>query len=190
MIPYPGTPIYNELKNSGRVVITENWRNFDSVLAMTTSIFDKTPLPYVPETCSEWELKRDIIRYNLKSYVNMKSLAGIFGHTKGIGWFMLPNGWWYKPREIWEMMKIAVYLITNIILTSLPLSLTEPFMSWLNPDLKKRTRIKNYNPKEYKEIDWDRMEVRNKAVLHKKAREELKESGAFNIMVEEEKISN
>ena len=73
-LSYPAVNLlYNELKNSGRVVITENWGNFNSVLAMTTSIFDKTPLPYVPDTCSEWELKRDIILYNLKSYVNFKT---------------------------------------------------------------------------------------------------------------------
>ena len=77
MIPYPGTPIYNEVKNSGRVVITKNWGNFNSVLAMTSSIFDKTPLPYVPETCSEWELKRDIIYYNLKCNLNFKLAASI-----------------------------------------------------------------------------------------------------------------
>lgn len=189
MIPYPGTPLYNEVKDSGRVVITENWGNFNSVLAMTTSIFDKTPLPYVPETCSEWELKRDIIRYNLKSYVSWKSLAGIFGHTKGIGWFMLPHGWWYKPREVLEMTKIAMYLLTNIILTSLPLWLTEKFMCFLNPELKKRQRVKNYDPSTYEEIDWDRMEVRNKAVLLKKARDQLKESGTFNVTVEENKIT-
>ncbi len=190
MIPYPGTPIYNELKNSGRVVVTENWGNFNSVLAMTTSIFDKTPLPYVPETCSEWELKRDIIFYNLKSFVNWKSLAGIFGHTKGIGWFMLPHGWWYKPREVWEIAKIGMYLLTNIILTLLPLWLTEPFMCWLNPNLKKRQRVKNYDPSTYVEIDWDRMDVRNKAVLLKKARDEFKESGTFNVTVKENKIAS
>ncbi len=184
MIPYPGTPLYNELKDSGRVVITENWGNFNSVLAMTTNIFDKTPLPYVPETCSEWELKRDIIRYNLKSYVSWTSLAGIFGHTKGIGWFMLPRGWYYKPRELFEMSKIAIYLLTNIILTSLPLKITEPFMCMLNPAMKKRKRIKNYDPSTYKEVDWDKMEVRQKAVLLKKARDELKTSGVFKIIKE------
>ena len=186
MIPYPGTPLYNELKDSGRVVVTENWGNFNSVLAMTTSIFDKTPLPYVPETCSEWELKRDIIRYNLKSYVSWTSLAGIFGHTKGIGWFMLPYGWWYKPRELFEMFKIGFHLITNIILTSLPLSWTEKFMSLLNPELKKRRRVKDYDPSTYKQIDWDRMEVKNKAVLLKKARDEMKLTGSFNIIKEKE----
>ena len=49
----------------------------------------------------------------------MKSLAGIFGHTKGIGWFMLPNGWWYKPREIWEMMKIVVEPSSAIVLAAI-----------------------------------------------------------------------
>ena len=190
LIPYPGTPIYNELKDSGRVVVNKHWANFNSVLAMTTSIFDKTPLPYVPETCSEWELKRDIIYYNLKSYVNWKSMAAIFGHTKGIGWFVLPNGWWYKPRELFEVTKIGTYLLTNIILTSLPLWLTEPFMCMLNPAMKKRKRIKNYDPSTYVEIDWDRMQVRNKSVLLKKARDQFKESGTFNISVKENKIAN
>jgi len=190
MIPYPGTPLYNEVKNSGRVVINENWGNFNSVLAMTTSIFDKTPLPYVPETCSEWELKRDIILYNIKSNLNFIAVASIFGHTKGQGWFMLPYGWWYKPREVLEIAKISVYLLTNIILTSLPLWLTEPFMCWLNPEMKKRRRIKNYDPSTYVQIDWDRMEVRNKAVLLKKARDQLKESGTFNVTVKENHITS
>ena len=49
LIPYPGTPLWNELKDSDRLVVTKDWRNFNSVLSMTTSIFDKTPLHYVPE---------------------------------------------------------------------------------------------------------------------------------------------
>ena len=157
-----------------------------------------------PSTNSDKMLKRikhkrvDFLRINmshtniddLKSYINWKSLAGIFGHTKGIGWFMLPKGWWYKPREVLEIAKIGVYLLTNIILTSLPLRLTEPFMCWLNPSLKKRQRVAGYDPSTYKEIDWDRMETRNKAVLLKKARDELKESGTFNVKVKANSITN
>ncbi len=185
MIPYPGTPIYNELKDSGRVVITENWANFDSVLAMTTSIFDKTPLPYVPETCSEWELKRDIIRYNLKSYVNFKSIAGLLGHSKGIGWFMLPKGWFYKPRELFEVAKIGTYLVTNIVMTSLPLGITEPFMCFLNPNLKKRKKVEGYDPNSYVELDWDRIQSRNKSVMLRRARDEVKKTGAFTMLMQE-----
>ncbi len=181
LIPYPGTPLWNELKDSGRVEATENWSNFDSVLAMTSSIFDKTPLPYVPETCSEWELKRDIIKYNLKSYVNWTSIAAIFGHTKGIGWFMLPEKWYRKPRELFEMSKIGVYLVTNIVITALPLKVSEWLMTTLNPAMKKRGRIVEYDPEAYVTVDWDKVETKKKTILLKQARDERKSTGSFNV---------
>ncbi|MFO1436504.1 MAG: radical SAM protein [Gammaproteobacteria bacterium] len=185
MIPYPGTPLWSELKDSGRVRITENWANFDSVLGMTTSIFDKTPLPYVPETASEWELRRDIIRYNLKSYVNAKSIAAIFGHTKGIGWFMLPEKWYLKPRELYEVFLIGVKLMVNAFMVMLPMKISEPIMHLWNPKLKERLRVADYDPSEYVQIDWDRMEVMKKAKLLKQAKQELKTTGTFNIVVDE-----
>lgn len=184
LIPYPGTPLHSELKDSGRVVVTKDWGNFNSVLAMTTSVFDKTPLPYVPETASEWQLKRDIIFYNLKSYVNVKSIAAIFGHTKGIGWFMLPERWYLKPREIYEIFIIGAKVMTNLVMVSLPLPLSEAIMTFLNPQLKKRQRIKDYDPSTYKQIDWDRLEVMKKASLLKQAKRELKETGTFNVFVD------
>ena len=183
LIPYPGTPLWTELKDSGRVIKTKNWGNFDSVLAMTTSIFDKTPLPYVPETCSEWQLKRDIIRYNLKSYVNRKSIAAIFGHTKGIGWFMLPEKWYLKPRELYEMSKIGVYLVTNIIMTSLPLKLSEKVMTTLNPRLKERPRVDNYDPDSYKTVEWEKVNVTRKRDMLRQAKIEREETGKFSVRV-------
>lgn len=174
IIPYPGTPIYNELKDTGRIYIAPNWSNFNSALSMTRSIFDKTPLPYVPETCSEFQLKRDITRYNLISYVNWNSIAGIFGHTKGAGWFMLPERWYLKPRELYEMAKIGVHLVINMIVAFLPPWLMEPVMNWLNPQMRKRPRIKNYDPSTYKTCDWDEMQTRRKAQLLTAAKLELK----------------
>ena len=38
----------------------------------------------------------------------------------------------------------------------------------INPAMKKRQRVNNYDPSTYKEVDWDKMEVRQKAVLLKK----------------------
>jgi len=184
MIPYPGTPLWNEVKDSPRVVITKDWANFNSVLAMTVSIFDKTPLPYVPETCSEWELKRDIIKYNLKSYVSWKSIAGILGHTKGIGWFMLPERWYLKPRELFEMTKIGIYLLTNIIIVGLPRFVTERFMMFLNPSLGKRQRVKEYDPSSYRIVDWDKVETLKKSVLLRKAREERRATGSFKVLLD------
>jgi len=183
LIPYPGTPLFSELKDSGRVVSTKDWGNFDSVLAMTTNIFDKTPLPYVPETCSEWQLKRDIIRYNLKSYVNRKSIAAIFGHTKGIGWFMLPKKWYLKPRELFEITKIGIHVVTNIIMTTMPLRLSTIIMETLNPRLRDRPRIEEYDPETYKTVDWDKMAVSRKRDLLRQARIEQKATGTFNVKV-------
>ena len=181
LIPYPGTPIYNEVKDGARIYVAPNWSNFNSVLSMTKSIFDKTPLPYVPETCSEFQLKRDIIRYNLKSYVNWDSIAGIFGHTKGAGWFMLPKRWYLNPREFYEIARIGVQLVTNMVIAFLPLRVTEPFMNWLNPQMKKRPRIKNYDPAAYKTRDWDELQMRRKAQLLTTARLELKTKGAVKL---------
>jgi anaerobic magnesium-protoporphyrin IX monomethyl ester cyclase len=184
LIPYPGTPLWIELKDSGRVISTKDWGNFDSVLAMTTSIFDKTPLPYVPETCSEWQLKRDIIRYNLKSFVNRKSIAAILGHTKGIGWFMLPERWYLKPRELYEMAKIGVHLVTNIIMTNLPLKVSEQIMQTLNPRLKERPRIENYDADTYQTVEWEKVNVTRKRDLLRKARIEREKTGHFSVKVE------
>jgi radical SAM superfamily enzyme YgiQ (UPF0313 family) len=184
LIPYPGTPLFAELSNSDRLVKTENWSNFNSVLAITNSILDKTPLPYVPETCSEWELKRDITLYNLKSYINRKSIASIFGHTKGAGFIMLPEKWYLKPREIFEMAKIAIQLAINIMIAYLPLSITEPLMISINPSLGLRKRKPNYDPSSYQEIDWDQMESKQKTVLLKQARDQRRMTGVFNVKME------
>lgn len=173
LIPYPGTPLWSELQNSGRLIKTENWTNFNSVLAMTTSVFDKTPLPYVPETASEWQLKRDIIRYNFKSYVNAKSIAAIFGHTKGIGWFMLPEKWWKKPQELLAIAKIMASLGINYFMVNLPLFISKPIMEFYDRNLRMRQIVKNYDPSKYIQIDWERESVTNISKRLKKAKQDL-----------------
>ena len=182
LIPYPGTPLWNELKNSGRLVKTKNWANFNSVLAMTTSVFDKTPMPYVPETVSEWELKRDIIYYNFKSFVNFKSIAGILGHTKGVGWFMLPVGWWKSPKELFEVFKIVLNVMINYLMVILPLNITKPLMEFLNPELKKRQRVEGYDPTKYIQIDWDRSSVVTISKRLRQAKEDLEMAGSIEAV--------
>ena len=190
LIPYPGTPLWNELKDSGRVVQTKYWGNFDSVLSITTSVFDKTPLPYVPETCSEWQLKRDIIRYNLRSIINRKIIGAVFGHSKGIGWFMLPPKWYLKPRELFEMSKIGVHLVTNIIATALPLRLTEPLMKVFNPRLRERERVLDYDPESYQQVDWERTAIVSKRDLLREARISREATGTFSVKMGNSRPAN
>ena len=98
LIPYPGTPIFTDLQKSDRIHIEPGWSNFNSTLSVTRSIFDRTPLPYVPETTSEFELKRDIIKYNMKTYVTPRAVTAILLGKKGPGWYQLPERWFRFTR--------------------------------------------------------------------------------------------
>ena len=140
LIPYPGTPMFDTLKSSPRIKILPGWGNFNSTLSVTRSIFDKTPLPYVPETMSEFELKRDIIHYNLKTYFTPRIIKGILLGQKGCGWVRLPKHWYLKPLELYLLSKTVAALLTNLLISHLPLALAEPLMTALNPALGDRRR--------------------------------------------------
>ncbi len=155
LIPYPGTPLFEDTKDSDRLQIAPGWSNFNSTLSITRSIFDKTPLPYVPDTCSEFELKRDIIRFNLKTYFQPRSLWPLLLGKKGIGWYQMPQRWYFKPREIWNLLKVIFgVVVTNMVITSLPLWLSEPFMNFLNPAMKKRPRLRKTPDPDFKVSHW------------------------------------
>lgn len=141
LIPYPGTPLYEHLKDGSRVHVGSGWGNFNSTLSVTRSIFDKTPLPYVPETMSEFELKRDIIYFNLKTYFTPRVIKGILLGQKGSGWVRLPKMWYLKPVEIYHLSKTVLALVVNLVIANLPLALTEPIMNLLNPAMRSRARI-------------------------------------------------
>src|SRR5208282_5170823 len=87
-------------------------------------------------------------------------------------------------RELFEMTKIGIYLMTNIVITSLPLKVSEFFMTALNPAMKKRRRVANYNADAYQTCDWDEDETKNLVLRLKKAREEHKATGGFNVFVD------
>lgn len=181
LIPYAGTPLYDDLKNSDRIHVEPDWSNFNSTLSISRSIFDKTPLPYVPETTSEFELKRDIIKYNMKSYVTLRAIMAILLGKKGPGWYKLPERWYLKPRELVQVAKIGVYVMLNMTIASLPLAVTEPFMNWLNPAMRRRPRVKNYDGKTFHASEWDTGSARQKIVMLKLATEQRNTTGRFNI---------
>jgi len=83
---------------------------------------------------------------------------------------------------------IAVQALTNIIMAFLPLRITEPFMNALNPDMKKRFRVKDYDPESYVTVDWDKIDTKKKTLLLKKARDLRKSTGQVSIVVVEEQL--
>jgi hypothetical protein len=152
LIPYPGTPLYTDLKDSPRVKVMPGWANFNSTLSATRSIFDKTPLPYVPETVGEFELKRDIIRYNFRTYIRWKPILAILTRQKGVGWVNLPEKWYLKPRELYHVTRVAFNVATNLLVAYLPLWMTQAIMHALNPALKERMPVAM--EKEYVPSGW------------------------------------
>src|SRR6266850_4277508 len=181
LIPYPGTPIYNDLKVTDRIHVEPGWSNFNSTLSVTRSVFDKTPLPYVPETTSEFELKRDIIKYNLKTYVTLRAVMAILLGKKGPGWYRLPDRWYMRPRELYHVARIGVNVLVNMGVAFLPLSVTEPIMNALNPAMKRRPRVKDYNAEEFHASQWDKDTARQKSTVLKAAQEERRTTGRISI---------
>ncbi len=120
LIPYPGTKSYNEVKHTPNIVTEPHWGNFNSTLSATRSIFDKTPLPYVPVGTSAWQLKRDIIRCNYSFYLQPKSILDILMRRGGPGFVMLPKHWYFKPQEIYIMLKLGIITFTNLFVSLLP----------------------------------------------------------------------
>jgi radical SAM superfamily enzyme YgiQ (UPF0313 family) len=181
LIPYPGTPIYNDLRKTDRIHVEPGWSNFNSTLSVTRSIFDRTPLPYVPETTSEFELKRDIIKYNMKTYVTPRALMAILLGKKGPGWYHLPLRWYLKPRELYHVARIGVNVAVNMAVAFLPLALTEPIMNALNPAMKRRPRVRDYSPESFRASQWDKDTAKQKTVVLKAAIEERRTTGRITI---------
>lgn len=161
LIPYPGTPIYNDVCKNSRMIMETEWRNFNSTLSLTRSIFDKTPLAYVPETTSEFELKREIIRYNLLNAVSLRTLGNILRRNEGVGRFRLPARWYLKPRELMELTTIAFILSINLLVALLPLWMTEPLMNAHNPAMRRRSRVAGYDAASHHASKWDKELTRN-----------------------------
>ena len=158
LIPYPGTPIARDIQEGPRFKKVGVWGNFTSTLAeISAPIFTRNPLPHVPESSSEWELMRDIIRYNLLATLTPEVLLGVLRRKHGPGWFKLKARWYFSPTEIFFVSKLAVSLLFNLVIALLPLWPLEKIAQWLNPNLMHRglkQNYKNFDSKGWSKESW------------------------------------
>jgi hypothetical protein len=120
LIPYPGTKVYNQVKDTPNMQMTTDWANFNSTLTATGSIFDRRPLPYVPVGTSAWQLKRDIMRSNYGFYLNPRTVLDVLLRKGGPGFVMLPPKWFLKPKEVSRIVKLGFISVTNFGMSLLP----------------------------------------------------------------------
>ena len=120
LIPYPGTKTYNEVKHTPNLLRTEDWGNFNSTLTATRSIFDDTPVPYVPAGTSAWQLKRDIHRCNYSFYLSPRTILDVLMRKGGPGFVMLPAKWYLNPKEVLHIAKLGFTSFANFGMALLP----------------------------------------------------------------------
>ena len=125
MIPYPGTKLYEDVKNTAQINVQKHWSNFNSTLTITRSIFDKTPLPFVPATTTEWKLKRDIMKANFQFYFQPSLILAMFLRKRGSNFVLLPEYWFFKPLEIYKIGKVGLNFLINLVVTILPEKISE-----------------------------------------------------------------
>jgi radical SAM superfamily enzyme YgiQ (UPF0313 family) len=155
LVPYPGTPMYESVRRSKRLNVTGYWENFTNSLNESGFSSSERPLlPYVPETTSEWELTRDIIKYNFLMMIHPHALITFMTGKKGIGVLVAPPEWYKRPQEYFHLIKIGIALWVIFFVVLLPLWLTEPIVNLLFPKFQRRIPAKKrtlYTPHHWSE---------------------------------------
>ena len=147
LLPYPGTPIYKSVMHSSRLNVKGSWENYtSSVSDIGRLLFQQPPLPYVPESASEWELIRDVIGYNVRMMLTPSMLVSVVRRKHGTGMLKLPAWWFLMPKEILSLLRTAGVLLVNLVIVLLPLRITEPMVNRLRPDFQKRVPKKEQTP--------------------------------------------
>lgn len=114
--PYPGTQLYEMAKAEGRLFADKDWTNLNACASLVQDSLTEAKLPYVPTTCDEKSLKKDIIKANL--YFSLRPLRIFKLLVKRVGpagWFYLPPRWYLKPREWFSLLRLGGKLLSSLV---------------------------------------------------------------------------
>jgi hypothetical protein len=117
----------------------------------------------------------------MKTFVTARALMAILRGKKGPGWYHLPARWYLKPRELYHVARIAVNVFVNMAVAVLPLRVTEPIMTRLNPAIASRPRVTGYDGTAFQASQWDKEAARQKTAVLKAAQEERRTTGRVTI---------
>ncbi len=115
--PYPGTTLYDWVKDEPGFNPGERWKNMNTVGALVSHPFKKpTPFSYVPATISERRLRKIILRYNFFYSLRPKNIVRILKNGVNLGGhFTLPEKWYLKPRETLVFLRFCFYTMGSIV---------------------------------------------------------------------------
>ncbi|MFH0820048.1 MAG: radical SAM protein [bacterium] len=120
--PYPGTELYEITKEENRLNAGKNWENLNACGTLVEGAFASSPLSYVPATTTEKKLKRDILKINLLFWLTPRRILRLLkeGRVSG-GWLILPKRWYFKPKELFFVVKLSLRVFGSFIRVLMPL---------------------------------------------------------------------
>ena len=110
-IPYPGTPLYEMVKD--RIYIEPGWANFNVVTPLITGPFGWKRLPYVPEGTDESELRFLMIYNNLRFWLSPKGLFSFFFKETTFD-TRLPERWYMNPGFYADLARQGFKIVAGL----------------------------------------------------------------------------
>lgn len=111
-IPYPGTPLFEMIKD--RLTISEGWGNFNVVSPLVTGPLRKQPLPYVPEGTTEDRIRALMLWNNLKFWLRPSGLMNFF-FRKSTFVTRPPQRGYLQLSFLWSLANLGFTTLLNLL---------------------------------------------------------------------------
>jgi radical SAM superfamily enzyme YgiQ (UPF0313 family) len=106
LTPYPGTAVWDMLKDSDKITVRKNWANF-----AVQYMWEGDDIPYVPDGTNRYELMFDTMYANLSFYLSFAGLKRMLRSSFAGGNVVKLSGRWYlQPKAVLRMSRLAFYL--------------------------------------------------------------------------------
>lgn len=114
IVPYPGTPMYEEMNRQGKILIKKDWENF-----AVQYMWEGDDLPYVPDGNNRYELLFDTMFANFSFYFSIKGLKRMIKSSfAGGNVIQLKSKWYLHPKTIYRLLRVFLYLARRFVCVS------------------------------------------------------------------------
>ncbi len=121
LTPYPGTPLFDQVKAEGKCKIAPDWANF-SVQYM----WKGSDLPYIPDGTNRYALMFTTMFANLGYYLRPAGIKRMLtSKVAGGNVIILPKGWIASGYAL-SVARIALYLLSRFCEVAVMAALTLP----------------------------------------------------------------
>ena len=111
LVPYPGTPAFDQLNREGKVLIKKDWANF-----AVQYMWEGDDIPYVPDGNNRYELMFDTMFANLSFYLSFSGIMRLIkSPVAGGNVIKLSEKWYLSPVEVKKMIDVFSYLSFRFI---------------------------------------------------------------------------